>query len=169
MSKVLLKVADLNTWYGESHVLHGINFEIREGELVTLLGRNGAGKSTLLKSIMGMMDKRQGSIRFKGKELIGLAPHHIGRMGIAFCPDDRGIYASLTVRENLRLPPVVAAGGMSEAELFELFPNLAQRAGSAGTHLSGGEQQMLAIARILRTGARVLTLRSDETPLCELG
>ena len=158
MADALLQVQDLRAWYGPSQALHGASLAVREGELITLLGRNGAGKSTLLKSVMGMMDRRQGSIRFKGQELIDLAPHRIGRMGIAFCPDDRGIYASLTVRENLRLPPVVAEGGMSEAELFELFPNLAQRAGSAGTHLSGGEQQMLAIARILRTGARVLLL-----------
>jgi len=154
----LLTVQDLKAWYGPSQALHGASLSVREGELITLLGRNGAGKSTLLKSIMGMMDKREGSIRFRGKELIGLAPHHIGRLGVAFCPDDRGIFASLSVRENLRLPPVVAEGGMNEAELYELFPNLAQRAGSAGTHLSGGEQQMLAIARILRTGARVLLL-----------
>lgn len=158
MVEPLLSLRNVCAWYGPSQALHGVDLEVREGELVTLLGRNGAGKSTLLKTIMGMMDKRQGSIRFKGNELIGLAPHHIGRMGLAFCPDDRGIYASLTVRENLRLPPVVAQGGMSEAELFELFPNLAERAKSAGTHLSGGEQQMLAIARILRTGARVLLL-----------
>jgi branched-chain amino acid transport system ATP-binding protein len=148
----------VRAWYGPSQALHGASLEVREGELVTLLGRNGAGKSTLLKTVMGMMGKREGSIRFKGRELIGMAPHHIGRLGLAFCPDDRGIYASLSVRENLRLPPVVAEGGMSEQEIFELFPNLAQRAGSAGTHLSGGEQQMLAIARILRTGARVLLL-----------
>ena len=158
MSGPLLSVEGIHAHYGKSHVLQGVSLQVQDGELVTLLGRNGAGKSTLLKTIMGMMDKRQGSIRFKGNELIGLAPHHIGRMGLAFCPDDRGIYASLTVRENLRLPPVVAQGGMSEAELFELFPNLAERAKSAGTHLSGGEQQMLAIARILRTGARVLLL-----------
>jgi branched-chain amino acid transport system ATP-binding protein len=138
--------------------LHGASLEVREGELVTLLGRNGAGKSTLLKTVMGMIAKVQGSIHLKGRELVGLAPHHIGRMGVAFCPDDRGIYASLSVRENLRLPPVVAEGGMSEQELYDLFPNLAQRASSAGTHLSGGEQQMLAIARILRTGARLLLL-----------
>jgi branched-chain amino acid transport system ATP-binding protein len=158
MAEPLLTLKDVRAWYGPSQALHGASLEVREGELVTLLGRNGAGKSTLLKTVMGMMEKREGSIRFQGRELIAMAPHHIGRLGIAFCPDDRGIYASLSVRENLRLPPVVAEGGMSEQEIFDLFPNLAQRAGSAGTHLSGGEQQMLAIARILRTGARVLLL-----------
>jgi branched-chain amino acid transport system ATP-binding protein len=158
MAEPLLTLRDVRAWYGPSQALHGASLDVREGELVTLLGRNGAGKSTLLKTVMGMMGRRQGSIRFQGRELIGMAPHHIGRLGLAFCPDDRGIYASLTVRENLRLPPVVAEGGMSEQALYELFPNLAQRAGSAGTHLSGGEQQMLAIARILRTGARVLLL-----------
>jgi branched-chain amino acid transport system ATP-binding protein len=158
MAEPLLTLRDVRAWYGPSQALHGASLDVREGELVTLLGRNGAGKSTLLKTVMGMMGQRQGSIRFQGRELIGMAPHHIGRLGLAFCPDDRGIYASLTVRENLRLPPVVAEGGMSEQALYELFPNLAQRAGSAGTHLSGGEQQMLAIARILRTGARVLLL-----------
>ncbi|WP_372662320.1 ABC transporter ATP-binding protein [Hydrogenophaga sp.] len=158
MAEPLLILKDVQAWYGPSQALHGASVEVREGELVTLLGRNGAGKSTLLKTVMGMVDRREGSVRFKGQELIGMAPHHIGRLGLAFCPDDRGIYASLSVRENLRLPPVVAAGGMSEQELYDLFPNLAQRASSAGTHLSGGEQQMLAIARILRTGARVLLL-----------
>ncbi len=158
MAEPLLTLKDVRAWYGPSQALHGASLAVREGELVTLLGRNGAGKSTLLKTVMGMMGRREGSILFKGRELIGMAPHHIGRLGVAFCPDDRGIYASLSVRENLRLPPVVAEGGMSEQEIYELFPNLAQRAGSAGTHLSGGEQQMLAIARILRTGARVLLL-----------
>jgi branched-chain amino acid transport system ATP-binding protein len=131
---------------------------VNEGEVVALLGRNGAGKTTLLRSVMGLVDRREGAIRLRGQPLIGLPPHRIARQGIAYCPDDRGIYATLSVRENLRLPPVVAEGGMSEAELYELFPNLAERAGSAGTHLSGGEQQMLAIARILRTGARLLLL-----------
>jgi branched-chain amino acid transport system ATP-binding protein len=158
MSEPLLALKDVRAWYGPSQALHGANLELHSGELVTLLGRNGAGKSTLLKTVMGMVKPCLGSIRFKGEELLGRAPHHIGRLGLAFCPDDRGIYASLSVRENLGLPPVVAEGGMSEAELYELFPNLAERARSAGTHLSGGEQQMLAIARILRTGARLLLL-----------
>ena len=158
MADALLAVRDLRAWYGPSQALHGMDLEVQEGEMVTLLGRNGAGKSTLLKSIMGIVEQRQGSVRFRGQELIGLPPHRIGRMGLAFCPDDRGIYASLTVRENLRLPPIIAPGGMSEEELFTLFPNLAQRARASGTQLSGGEQQMLAIARILRTGARVLLL-----------
>ncbi|MDR7096240.1 ABC transporter ATP-binding protein [Hydrogenophaga laconesensis] len=158
MAEPLLTLHDVRAWYGPSQALHGASLDVHDGEVVTLLGRNGAGKSTLLKTVMGMIGRREGSIRFRGHELIGLAPHHIGRLGVAFCPDDRGIYASLSVRENLRLPPVVAEGGMSEQELYDLFPNLAQRANSAGTHLSGGEQQMLAIARILRTGARVLLL-----------
>ncbi len=158
MREPLLTLRDVRAWYGPSQALHGASMEVHEGELVTLLGRNGAGKSTLLKAVMGMMGKLQGSISLKGRELIGMAPHHVGRLGVAFCPDDRGIYASLSVRENLRLPPVVAEGGMSEQELYDLFPNLAERAGSAGTHLSGGEQQMLAIARILRTGSRLLLL-----------
>jgi len=154
----VLTLRDVQAWYGPSQALHGVNAEVYEGEVVTLLGRNGVGKSTLLKTIMGMMRRREGSICLRGREIIGLASHHIGRLGVAFCPEDRGIYASLSVRENLRLPPVVAEGGMSEQELFALFPNLAQRANAPGTHLSGGEQQMLAIARILRTGARLLLL-----------
>lgn len=158
MADPLLEVRALRAWYGPGQVLHGIDLDVQEGELVTLLGRNGAGKSTLLKSIMGLVWPLRGSIRFRGQELLGAPPHRIGRAGIGFCPDDRGIYASLTVRENLQLPPIVAEGGMSEAELFALFPNLAQRARSAGTQLSGGEQQMLAIARILRTGAKLLLL-----------
>jgi branched-chain amino acid transport system ATP-binding protein len=158
MREPLLTLRDVRAWYGPSQALHGSSMEVHEGELVTLLGRNGAGKSTLLKAVMGMMGKVQGSISLKGRELVGMAPHHVGLLGVAFCPDDRGIYASLSVRENLRLPPVVDEGGMSEQELYELFPNLAERAGSAGTHLSGGEQQMLAIARILRTGSRLLLL-----------
>jgi len=158
MAEPLLQVRDLKAWYGPSQALHGASLEVNEGELVTLLGRNGAGKSTLLKTVMGMMPGAQGQVRLRGQDVLGRAPHHIGRLGVAYCPEDRGIFASLSVRENLRLPPVVAAGGMSEDELFALFPNLAQRASSAGTHLSGGEQQMLAIARILRTGARLLLL-----------
>jgi branched-chain amino acid transport system ATP-binding protein len=158
MAEALLEVRGLQAWYGPSQALHGIDLEVREGEILTLLGRNGAGKSTLLKSVMGMVAPLRGSIRLRGTELVGMPPHRIGRAGIGFCPDDRGIYASLTVRENLRLPPVIAAGGMDEGELYALFPNLAQRASSSGTQLSGGEQQMLAIARILRTGARLLLL-----------
>mgnify|MGYP006196930455 CR=1 FL=1 len=154
----MLKVTGLNAWYGESHILHGMDFEVAEGEVVTLLGRNGAGKTTTLKSIMGMVGRRQGSIRFKGAELIGLPSNRIARLGIAFCPEERGIFASLDVEENLLLPPQVAPGGLSVAQIFELFPNLQERLRSQGTKLSGGEQQMLAIARILRTGARLLLL-----------
>ncbi len=158
MAEPLLQVRDLKAWYGPSQALHGATLEVNEGEVVTLLGRNGAGKSTLLKTLMGMMPGAQGQVRLRGQDVLGLPPHRIGRLGVAYCPDDRGIFATLSVRENLRLPPVVAEGGMGEDELFALFPNLAQRAASAGTHLSGGEQQMLAIARILRTGARLLLL-----------
>jgi branched-chain amino acid transport system ATP-binding protein len=154
----LLEVRGLNAWYGESHILHGVDFEVREGEVVTLLGRNGAGKTTTLKSIMGMVARRKGSIRFRDTELIGLSSNRIARLGIAFCPEERGIFASLDVEENLLLPPQVAAGGLSVEQIFELFPNLKERLRSQGTKLSGGEQQMLAIARILRTGARLLLL-----------
>jgi branched-chain amino acid transport system ATP-binding protein len=154
----MLEVAGLNAWYDESHVLHGMNFNVRQGEVVTLLGRNGAGKSTTLKCIMGLLGKRQGSIRFMDKELIAARPDKIGRAGIGFCPEDRGIFAGLSVQENLLLPPVVAPGGMSLSDIHELFPNLLERAKSQGTKLSGGEQQMLAIARILRTGAKLLLL-----------
>ena len=155
----MLEVSDLNAWYGESHVLHGATFEVREGEVVTLLGRNGAGKTTTMKSIMGLVPRRQGSIRFRGAEMIGAPPERIARAGIAFCPEERGIFGSLTVTENLLLPPVVAPGGLDLATIYQLFPNLKERAGTAhGTKLSGGEQQMLAIARILRTGAKLLLL-----------
>ncbi|MGC9269647.1 ABC transporter ATP-binding protein [Acidiphilium sp.] len=154
----MLEINDLNAWYDESHVLHGMAFHVREGECVTLLGRNGAGKSTTLKSIMGLVPKRAGSIKFRGAELIAARPDMVGRAGIGFCPEDRGIFAGLTVQENLMLPPVVASGGMSIADIHLLFPNLAERATSPGTKLSGGEQQMLAIARILRTGAKLLLL-----------
>jgi branched-chain amino acid transport system ATP-binding protein len=155
---IMLEVAGLNAWYDESHVLHGLDFEVREGEVVTLLGRNGAGKTTALKSIMGLMGKRQGSVKFRGQELIAARPDVIGRAGIGFCPEERGIFSGLTVQENLMLPPVVAPGGMSIADIHTLFPNLKERAKSPGTKLSGGEQQMLAIARILRTGAKLLLL-----------
>jgi branched-chain amino acid transport system ATP-binding protein len=154
----MLEVKGLNAWYGESHILHGIDLEIREGEVVTLLGRNGAGKTTTLKSIMGMVGRRQGSIRFKGSETIGMSSNRIARLGIAFCPEERGIFASLDVQENLLLPPQVAPGGLSLEQIFTLFPNLRERLRSQGTKLSGGEQQMLAIGRILRTGAKLLLL-----------
>lgn len=154
----VLEVRDLHAWYGESHVLHGMEFVVREGEVVTLLGRNGAGKTTTIKAIMGVVPKRRGSIRIRGSETIALPPHRIARLGIAWCPEERGIFASLNVLENLLLPPVVAPGGLSRAQIFALFPNLAERLSSQGTKLSGGEQQMLAIARILRTGARILLL-----------
>jgi branched-chain amino acid transport system ATP-binding protein len=155
----LLAVKDLQAWYGESHILHGVNFEVFPGEVVTLLGRNGAGKTTTLKSIMGIVGNRTGSVRFEGRELIGCASNEIARAGIAFCPEERGIFASLNVEENLLLPPVVNTGGLGLDRIFDLFPNLKERLGaSQGTKLSGGEQQMLAIARILRTGARLLLL-----------
>jgi branched-chain amino acid transport system ATP-binding protein len=154
----LLQVRGLNAWYGESHILHGMDFDVAEGELVTLLGRNGAGKTTTLKSIMGMVGRRQGSLKFKGLETIGLPSNRIARLGVAFCPEERGIFASLDVEENLLLPPQVAPGGLSLAQIYELFPNLRERLRSQGTKLSGGEQQMLAIARILRTGAKMLLL-----------
>jgi branched-chain amino acid transport system ATP-binding protein len=158
MSALLLEVEDLHAWYGEAHVLHGMRFVVREGEVVTLLGRNGAGKTTTLKAILGVVPRRAGSIRLRGRELVALPPHRIARLGIAWCPEERGIFASLNVLENLLLPPVVAEGGLSEEAIFELFPNLRERLTSQGTKLSGGEQQMLAIARILRTGARLLLL-----------
>ena len=155
----MLEVADLNAWYGESHVLHGAGFEVREGEVVTLLGRNGAGKTTTMKSIMGLVPRRAGSIRFRGAELIAAAPERIARAGIALCPEERGIFGSLSVTENLLLPPIIAPGGLDIATIHALFPNLRERARTAhGTRLSGGEQQMLAIARILRTGAKLLLL-----------
>ncbi|AUC96621.1 MULTISPECIES: ABC transporter ATP-binding protein [Bradyrhizobium] len=154
----VLTVKDLQAWYGESHILHGINFNVRAGEVVTLLGRNGAGKTTTLKSIMGVIGKRSGSIRFDDKEIIRATSDKIARMGIAFCPEERGIFSSLDVRENLMLPPVVRPGGLPLDQIFTLFPNLKERLNSQGTKLSGGEQQMLAIARILRTGARFLML-----------
>jgi branched-chain amino acid transport system ATP-binding protein len=155
----LLTVENLQAWYGESHILHGVAFDVFPGEVVTLLGRNGAGKTTTLKSIMGIVDRRTGSVRFEGDELIGKPSNAIARAGIAFCPEERGIFASLNVEENLLLPPQVRPGGLSLDRIFELFPNLKERLGSSqGTKLSGGEQQMLAIARILRTGARLLLL-----------
>jgi branched-chain amino acid transport system ATP-binding protein len=154
----VLSVRDLQAWYGESHILHGINFDVNAGEVVTLLGRNGAGKTTTLKSVMGIIGKRAGSVRFDNQEIIRAPSDKIARLGIAFCPEERGIFASLDVRENLMLPPIVRSGGLSLEQIFDLFPNLKERLSSQGTKLSGGEQQMLAIARILRTGARFLML-----------
>jgi branched-chain amino acid transport system ATP-binding protein len=154
----MLEVRGLNAWYGESHILHGIDLDIAEGEVVTLLGRNGAGKTTTMKSIMGMVGRREGAIRFKNTDLINLSSNRIARLGIAFCPEERGIFASLNVEENLLLPPQVRPGGLSVDAIYQLFPNLKERRRSQGTKLSGGEQQMLAIGRILRTGARLLLL-----------
>ena len=158
MSDALLVVKDLHAWYGESHVLHGVDFEVRGGEVVTLLGRNGAGKTTTLKSVMGMVNRREGSIVYEGREIRGLSSNRVARLGIAFCPEERGIFSSLSVRENLLLPPRVREGGFTEQQVYEIFPNLKERSASQGTKLSGGEQQMLAIGRILRTGARLLLL-----------
>jgi branched-chain amino acid transport system ATP-binding protein len=154
----LLAVNELQAWYGESHILHGVTFDVPAGEVVTLLGRNGVGKTTTLKSIMGMVEQRSGSVRLDGREFIGLSSDAIARAGVAICPEERGIFASLDVRENLLLPPVVRPGGLDLDRIYELFPNLRERLTSQGTKLSGGEQQMLAIARILRTGARLLLL-----------
>ena len=149
MPEPLLEVRDLHAWYGESHILHGVGFEIMPGETVTLLGRNGAGKTTTLKSIMGIVARRRGSVRLGGRELIDLPSNRIARLGLAFCPEERGIFASLTVEENLRLPPVVQPGGLGVDAIYELFPNLRERLRAGGTTLSGGEQQMLAIGRCL--------------------
>ena len=157
-TRAMLAVKDLQAWYGESHILHGVTFEVHAGEVVTLLGRNGVGKTTTLKSIMGIVGRRSGSVRFEGREAIGMPSDAIARAGIAFCPEERGIFATLDVRENLLLPPQVRPGGMEVERIFALFPNLRDRLGSQGIKLSGGEQQMLAIARILRTGARLLLL-----------
>ena len=154
----LLRVDELQAWYGESHILHGISFAVSEGEVVTLLGRNGAGKTTTLRALMGIVPQRQGSVVFRGSEIAGLASNRIARLGIAYCPEERGIFASLDVEENLLLPPVVLPGGMSVGEIHAIFPNLLERKRSQGTKLSGGEQQMLAIGRILRTGATLLLL-----------
>ncbi|MBR0946733.1 branched-chain amino acid transport system ATP-binding protein [Bradyrhizobium japonicum] len=154
----ILQVRNLEAWYGESHILHGINFDVNAGEVVTLLGRNGAGKTTTLKSIMGIIGKRTGSVKFNNQDIIRATSDRIARMGIAFCPEERGIFSSLDVRENLLLPPVVRPGGLPLEQIFDLFPNLKERLNSQGTKLSGGEQQMLAIARILRTGASFLML-----------
>jgi branched-chain amino acid transport system ATP-binding protein len=153
-----LAVRELQGWYGESHVLHGIGFDVQPGEVVTLLGRNGAGKTSTLRAIMGLLPRRHGSVQFNGRELINLPPRQIARAGIAFCPEERGIFSSLSVDENLMLPPIVQPGGLTRAEVLDMFPNLRERLASQGTKLSGGEQQMLAIGRILRTGAKFLLL-----------
>jgi branched-chain amino acid transport system ATP-binding protein len=158
VDSAMLKVSGLQAWYGESHILHGVDIDVRQGEVVTLLGRNGAGKTTTIKSIMGMVAERKGSITFNGQETINWPSNKIARAGIAICPEERGIFSSLNVEENLLLPPTVQPGGLSVEEIFTLFPNLKERITSQGTKLSGGEQQMLAIGRILRTGARLLLL-----------
>ncbi len=158
MSEAMLRIENLEAWYGESHALHGVSLEVREGEVVTLLGRNGAGKTSTLRAIMGLTGRRSGSIRFEGRETIGLRSDLVARAGIAYCPEERGIFASLDVTENLMLPPTIAPGGLGVPEILTLFPNLKERARSPGTKLSGGEQQMLAIGRILRTGAKLLLL-----------
>jgi len=158
MKQPLLKVSGLDAWYGESHILHGVNFELYEGELITLLGRNGAGRSTTIKSILGLVGKRTGSVQIDGVETINMPTNRIARLGLGYCPEERGIFSSLSCEENLMLPPKVGEGGMSIEEIYEMFPNLKERRNSQGTRLSGGEQQMLAMARILRTGAKVLLL-----------
>ena len=158
MSAMALEVKNLQSWYGESHILHGINFTVDDGEIVTLLGRNGAGRTTTLKSILGLTDRRTGVVNVYGSDVINLPPHKIAQLGIGFCPEERGIFASLTAEENLFLPPEIAIGGMSIDKIYEMFPNLYERRHSPGSRLSGGEQQMLAIARILRTGAKLLLL-----------
>ena len=158
MSAPFLQIKNLHGWYGESHVLHGVNFHVSEGEVVTLLGRNGAGRTSTMRAIMGLIGTRKGSITVRGSETIAMATHRIARLGLGYCPEERGIFASLSAEENLMLPPQLAAGGMSVEQIYTMFPNLRERASSQGTRLSGGEQQMLAVARILRTGARLLLL-----------
>ena len=158
MSSALLNVANLQAWYGESHILHGVDFEIKRGEVITLLGRNGAGRTTTLKAILGLTGRRTGSVKVKDQETIELATHKIARLGLGYCPEERGIFSSLSCEENLLLPPKIGEGGMSLDEIYAMFPNLKERRGSQGTRLSGGEQQMLAMARILRMGARILLL-----------
>jgi branched-chain amino acid transport system ATP-binding protein len=154
----LLRLADVHAWYGESHILHGVDFTVRRGEVVTLLGRNGAGRTTTLRAILGLTGRRTGSIRVGGTETVGMAPHQIARLGLGYCPEERGIFASLSCEENLLLPPAIAPGGMPLEQIYALFPNLQERRASPGMRLSGGEQQMLAVARILRTGAKLLLL-----------
>ena len=158
MKTPFLEVRELQAWYGESHVLHGVNFQVDEGEVVTLLGRNGAGRTSTLRAIMGLTGSRKGSVRIRGTESIHLPTYRIARLGVGYCPEERGIFSSLSTHENLLLPPVLGPGGMGVEKLHEMFPNLRERAGSQGTRLSGGEQQMLAVARILRTGAKLLFL-----------
>jgi branched-chain amino acid transport system ATP-binding protein len=158
MADALLSVRDLHVWYGESHILHGMTFDVAEGEVATLLGRNGVGKTTTMRAIMGILGQRKGSIRFRGDETVGLPSNAIAKRGIAYCPEERGIFSSLSVKENLLLPPKIKEGGLELEEIYALFPRLKERSGSQGTKLSGGEQQMLAIARILRTGAKFLLL-----------
>jgi len=158
MSADVLRVSGLHAYYGESHVLHGVDCRVGRGEVVTLLGRNGAGRTTTLRALLGLVGARSGSVVINGQETVGLPPHRIARLGIGYCPEERGIYASLSTQENLELPPPVAPGGMSVEEIYAMFPNLRERHASRGSHLSGGEQQMLALARILRTGARLLLL-----------
>ena len=158
MADALLSVKDLHAWYGESHILHGMSFDVAEGEVATLLGRNGVGKTTTMRAIMGILSQRKGSIRFAGEETVGLPSNAIAKRGIAYCPEERGIFSSLSVKENLLLPPKIRPGGLGLDEIYGLFPRLKERSGSQGTKLSGGEQQMLAIARILRTGAKFLLL-----------
>jgi branched-chain amino acid transport system ATP-binding protein len=159
MTQEMLKIANLEAWYGESHILHGVEFAVQEGEVVTLLGRNGAGRTTTLRAIMGLVGSRTGSVLIKGVEAVGLAPHKIARLGLGYCPEERGIFSALSTEENLLLPPRLrGVQGMPLEEIYDIFPNLLERAASPGTRLSGGEQQMLAVARILRTGARLLLL-----------
>jgi branched-chain amino acid transport system ATP-binding protein len=158
VSAQLLHVRGLHAFYGESHILHGVDLSVNAGEVVTLLGRNGAGRTTMLRAMLGLVGKRSGSVIIHGQEAIDLPPHRIARLGVGYCPEERGIYASLTAEENLLLPPEVAPGGMSIDEIYGMFPNLKERRGAQGTRLSGGEQQMLAVARILRTGAKLLLL-----------
>src|SRR5271170_4970659 len=158
MAREILALEGLNAWYGESHILHGVDLTVDEGEVLTLLGRNGAGRTTTLKAILGLTGARTGSVRVNDIETTHLAPHRVARLGVGYCPEERGIFASLSAQENLLLPPVLAKGGMATAEIYAMFPNLKERAHSPGTRLSGGEQQMLAVARILRTGAKLLLL-----------
>jgi branched-chain amino acid transport system ATP-binding protein len=158
MAREVLKIADLQAWYGESHILHGVDLGVREGEVVTLLGRNGAGRTTTLRSMMGLVGTRTGSVEINGVEAVRLAPHRIARLGVGYCPEERGIFSALSAEENLRLPPKLGAKAMPLEEIYDIFPQLLERASSPGTRLSGGEQQMLAVARILRTGARLLLL-----------